>query len=144
MDITITRNRYTPHSTQGELEVDGIFQCYTLEDTARVFKIPGKTCIDAGTYNVIITPSNRFRDENDNPRLMPLLEKVPNFDGVRIHSGNTDKDTDGCILVGNVRQEDAIYESRTAFITLFAKIKSALETDNKVTLTIKDMFKPTL
>lgn len=82
-------------------------------------KIAGQTAIPAGTYKVIIDMSNRFK------RLLPLLIDVPNFTGVRIHPGNTDKDTDGCILVGTSQSPDFVGNSRVAFEALFTKMRSA-------------------
>jgi hypothetical protein len=47
-----------------------------------------------GKYKVIVDRSNRFN------RDLPLLIDVVGFTGVRIHRGNTAKDTQGCILPG--------------------------------------------
>lgn len=85
--------------TAGRLSIDGRPFCDTLEDTVRtlrspVDKVPGKTAIPAGEYRVSVTHSPRFGRE------LPLLENVPYFSGVRIHAGNSDRDTEGCILVG--------------------------------------------
>jgi hypothetical protein len=99
MQITIKRLHKTDTSTIGELLIDGIFECYTLEDVERDVKIKGETAIPKGAYKVIINESTRFK------RLLPLLLNVPNFEGVRIHSGNTNHDTEGCILVGQTRGE---------------------------------------
>jgi hypothetical protein len=106
--------------------VDGLFQCFTLEDVERPVKIKGETAIPKGTYKVIINESNRFK------RLLPLLLNVPDFEGVRIHSGNSNHDTEGCILVGQTRNKNYIGQSRKAFEKLFKKMQSAKE----ITLTI--------
>ena len=105
--------------TQGELYLNGILECYTLEDTVREddIKLPGRTAIPAGCYDVAITESPRFGNE-----LMPLLLDVPNFTWIRIHWGNTAKDTDGCILVGSVRAKGAVLSSRAAMKKLMGKL----------------------
>lgn len=106
--------------TIGELYADGEFECYTLEDRERHgLKVPGETAIPFGTYTVVVTRSQRFQ------RLLPLLLEVPEFSGVRIHPGNTAKDTGGCILVGETKTQDAVLSSRKAFDILFDKIKQA-------------------
>lgn len=119
MKLTLKREPSTTKSTPGQLYVDGVFECYTLEDVVRPNKIYGQTAIPAGTYKVIINMSNRFK------RLLPLLLDVPNYEGVRIHPGNTDKDTDGCILPGVTRSVDFVGNSRVAFDALFAKMQKA-------------------
>ena len=121
MQITVKRLHKTDTSTIGELLIDGIFECYTLEDIERPVKIKAETAISKGTYKVIINQSNRFK------KLLPLLLKVPNFEGVRIHPGNSNHDTEGCILVGRTRSKDFIGQSRKAFESLFAKMKLAKE-----------------
>jgi len=126
MQITIKRLHKTDISTIGELLIDGIFECYTLEDIERPVKIKAETAIPKGTYKVIINMSNRFK------RLMPLLLNVPNFEGVRIHAGNTNHDTEGCILVGRTRSKDFIGQSRKAYEKLFKKMQAAKD----ITLTI--------
>jgi len=127
MKLLLKRLHRTENSTIGELSIDGKFECYTLEDKERDVKIKGETAIAKGTYNVTITQSNRFK------RLLPLLANVPNFEGVRIHAGNTNHDTEGCILVGTTRSKDFIGNSRVAFDKLFKKMQLA----QKITLTIE-------
>ena len=126
MKIQIKRLHRTKFSTIGELLVDGVWECYTLEDIERDVKIKGETAIPKGTYKVIINQSNRFK------RLLPLLLNVEGFEGVRIHAGNTNHDTEGCILVGKTRSNDFIGQSRKAFDSLFNKMQKAKE----ITLTI--------
>ncbi len=123
MILKLIRKQFTPESTIGELSVDGAFECFTLEDTVREVKIPGQTAIPAGTYEVAVTFSNKFKKQ------LPLLMNVPNFDGVRIHSGNRPADTEGCILVGTAKGPEAnfIGNSRAAFDALFRKIQAAVQ-----------------
>jgi hypothetical protein len=121
MEILLKRVHKTATSTIGELSVDGKFECYTLEDVERKVKVKNETAIPKGKYKVVITPSNRFK------RDLPLLLKVPGFEGIRIHSGNTNHDTEGCILVGQTRAADFINKSRKAFDKLFAKMQKAKE-----------------
>lgn len=128
MELTLIREPSTARSTPGKLLVDGVFECFTLEDIVRPKKIPGETAIPAGTYKVIINMSNRFK------RLLPLLLNVPGFEGVRIHTGNTDKDTEGCILVGTTRSTDFVGNSRVAFGSLFPRMQAA----SSITIAIKD------
>lgn len=102
-DLKLTLWRYIANTERedgdnniiGDFFFDNEFFCYTLEDQlrARGEKVYGKTCIEAGTYEVVLTYSNRFK------RIMPLLLDVPNFEGIRLHGGNTAKDSHGCPLV---------------------------------------------
>lgn len=126
MIIKIKRLYKSENSTIGEMTVDGKWECYTLEDKERDVKIKSETAIPKGTYKVIINQSNRFK------KLLPLVLNVPNFEGIRIHPGNTNHDTEGCILVGRTRSKDFIGQSRKAFESLFTKMKLAKE----ITLTI--------
>lgn len=132
MLLKVTRVQLDPDVTIGELSVDGQFECYTCEDTVRPngTKVFGQTAIPAGTYNVLVTFSPHF----DRP--LPLLERVPDFEGVRIHPGNTPADTEGCLLVGKDRLAKSIGESRVAFDALFPKIQAALSSGDTVSLEI--------
>jgi len=119
MILKLQRKKITDKSCIGELLLNGGIECYTLEDPPREKKIPGVTGIPAGEYRLIIDFSNRFQE------MMPLLLNVPGFDGIRIHPGNTDEDTEGCILVGDTMGENRIGKSRIAFNRLFKKLSEA-------------------
>jgi hypothetical protein len=119
MKLELKRKIFTDDSTIGELFIDGIFVCYTLEDKVRDKKIYGVTAIPYGEYEVVITFSNRFK------QYMPLLLKVPGFEGIRIHSGNKSADTEGCILVGSSKSLNFVGNSRVTYRSLFAKMKIA-------------------
>lgn len=117
--------------TIGKLYTDGIYFCDTIEDVVRTIKIKHETAIPIGKYQVIITRSERFKKD------MPLLLNVPNFDGIRIHSGNTESDTSGCILVGENKVKGQVINSRLTFVKLFAIIQSALRLGDKVFIEIE-------
>lgn len=120
MKLKLKRQDYSDSRTIGRLSIDGEDFCWTLEDAVRTGpKVYGKTAIPAGTYAVKLTMSPRFA------RILPLLIDVPGFDGVRIHPGNTAADTEGCLLVGTGRTNDAITGSRAAFNALMARLEHA-------------------
>jgi len=130
MKLLLKRIHKTDKSTIGELYIDGKFECYTLEDVERKDKVYGKTAIPKGSYEVIMNMSNRFK------KLMPLLLNVPNYEGVRIHTGNKAEDTEGCILLGKTRGIDFIGNSKKAVADFYTKLEKELKT-KKVTLTIE-------
>ncbi len=129
MEILVRRITRTEKSTIGELYIDGVFFCYTLEDKDRELKqtdslqsiiqrkVKGATAIPTGSYQVMLTYSNRFK------KIMPQLMNVPGFEGVRIHSGNTAADTEGCLLVGMAKGNQMITKSRLAYAGLLDRLK---------------------
>ena len=132
MKLRLERTWCGPKCTIGQLLVDGASECFTLEDVVRAdgVKVYGETAIPAGSYPVTITPSARFK------RDLPLIENVPNFEGIRIHPGNTAEDTHGCVLVGRTKGPDFVGESKAAFAALYAKIAAALDAGDAVTLEV--------
>ena len=122
--------------------------CDTLEDTFRLLpkvcpntpkgigcnckeKVHGKTCIPYGTYTVRLSYSNRFR------RILPEVLNVPHFLGIRLHSGNSSKDTEGCILVGTKSKGDWVTASRVAFNKLYKLLQTAEKNKEEITITIR-------
>src|ERR1700693_2923546 len=124
MLLALSRTTFDSVSTIGQLSVDGQFECFTLEEP----KGDGTSgfCITPGTYNVVLTFSPKFQ------RQMPLLIAVPSREAIRIHWGNTAKDTEGCILVGQTDSTDFIGDSRKAFEALYPKIETALNSGQTV------------
>lgn len=110
--------------TIGKLYCNGEYFCDTLEDVVRPKgeKVYGKTAIPEGKYKVIITMSNRFK------KMLPLILDVPNFAGVRIHSGNTEVDTEGCILVGENKVKGKVINSRATM----NKLMKMLDEENTI------------
>lgn len=138
MKLKLVRIKGTAGFTEGKLYVNDVFECYTVEDADRQLeaggvKIQNKTAIPKGIYKVIISMSNRFKKN------LPLLLDVPGFEGVRIHSGNSSKDTEGCIIVGSINDkndDDWVGASKVAMSRLLPKIYDALAVKEPVTLEI--------
>jgi hypothetical protein len=137
MELKLERKEMTDKSTIGELFIDGEFAYYTLEDKDRQLETAGcsakvdkETCIPRGTYKVIIDDSTRFK------RKMPHILDVDCFEGIRIHSGNYSGDTEGCILLGTEKGEDAVWHSNNAFNDFFPKLEKGLSS-GEVWITIE-------
>lgn len=128
MRLYLYRKVFTGQSTIGELWIERKFFCYTLEDIVRDIKIAGETAIPAGSYQVIMTYSPRFK------KILPLICGVPDFEGVRIHTGNKASHTEGCILVGYAKAENFIGQSKKAFNDLM-QILSIANNAIKITIT---------
>ena len=119
MKLLLTRTAKRPTYTIGKLYIDGEYFCDTLEDADRGLrqdmplseikriKVANETAIPTGTYNVIVNMSPKFG------RMLPRLMNVAGFDGILIHRGNTDKDTSGCILVGENKVVGKVINSTT-------------------------------
>jgi hypothetical protein len=133
--LVLERKWYTKKSTIGELSIDGKFECYILEDYDRLSKarkkVYGETAIPRGTYTIRLNKSPRFK------RILPLLISVPGFSGIRIHAGNTAKDTEGCLLPGTTRRKDFVGQSKRAFSKLYKKLERAKSENRKIIMEIQ-------
>lgn len=128
LNLVLKRTVFHSDCTIGELYSNGEFECYTLEDVVRPTgeKVYGKTAIPVGEYRVTVEYSPKFK------RPMPLLHLVPHFEGVRIHTGNTAADTEGCILVGKSVAGKSLVQSKVAFAPLLEKILGASTVSLKI------------
>ena len=144
MEVLIDRAWKKDGYTISRLYVNGeLFGCNTLEDTDRGLrqdmhleeikkkKVYGQTAIPSGSYECVYTYSNRFN------KMLPLLKDVPGFDGIRIHSGNSAKDTLGCILVGKNNKKGWVSDSRFWTNKLIQTMKTAWDKKEKVTIVIQ-------
>ena len=136
MKLILTRHARRADYTIGRLEDEnGKRICDTLEPTWRDYKggemkNPKKSAIPEGSYRAVVTKSRRFQ------KYLPLLVGVPGFEGVRIHAGNTSRDTEGCILVGQNLQVGKVLWSR---ITL-EKLMKLIENEKEIYLTMKNTW----
>lgn len=135
MKLELRRIIFTDRTTIGDLSIDGVFFCNTLEDKDRKLesggrKIPERTAIPRGEYEVDITFSNRFK------KYLPELKNVPQFTGIRIHPGNNETNTEGCILVGDKVDDYSIMNSRVTFNDLFDLLEAAKTRGEKINLVV--------
>jgi hypothetical protein len=125
------------------LSIDGQPFCATLEDVVRevpgvpvhAWKVPGNTAIPSGMYEVEITYSQRFK------RDLPLLLNVPGFAGIRIHAGNTEDETSGCILVGQWTGGERIHNSLLNLNALMDMLEIANISKRAIVIDIRNPLK---
>ena len=118
MKITVQRKTLTPQSTEGEMFLDGLFECYTLEPPT--LDPPTKPrAIPADTY-----PWRKYFSPDHGIEVV-LVENVPGFTGIEIHPGNFPRDTLGCTVVGTIEQENFVGHSQEEFARLMAKLPAS-------------------
>lgn len=141
MEIVVVRFHKKEKYTIGKMYINGTYFCDTLEDTDRGLtqemsldaierkKVYGKTAIPTGRYRVELTKSPKFG------RILPLLYNVKGFEGIRIHRGNTDEDTLGCILVGQNKAVGKVINSAITEQNLIDKLRD-IEQGERIFITI--------
>ena len=139
MKIELIRIAFKDTYTIGKLYVDDTYFCDVLEDVDRGLdssmseseilekKVKGQTAIPTGHYVINITYSPKYK------RMMPLMLNVKGFSGIRIHSGNSSKDTEGCLLVGKNKKVGMVLESRDTYQRLF----KMMEGEKNITIDIR-------
>ena len=137
MKLTVVRTQFGKDATNGILLVDGIFECFTLEDQYQEVKVMHETCIPEGTYDIKFRTVGGFHDKykkrygNDHYGMLHLQD-VPNFTYILIHAGNTDEHTSGCLIVGESQQDLDISDdgfighSGKAYLKLYKKVSKEL------------------
>ena len=140
MRLTLKRIANRPTYCIGKLYINGKYFCDTLEDRdrglsdsmteeeIREIKIKGETAIPVGIYTVLLTYSPKYG------KIMPLINNVKGYQGIRIHTGNTSKDTEGCLLVGKNTVVGRLTDSRNTFNALFKRLQQ--KGSNKITIEI--------
>lgn len=128
--------------TIGRLYVDGVLWCNTLEDKDRgltskmntedikKIKVYGETAIPTGKYQVTYSYSPKFK------RYLPRVNDVPCYTGILIHNGSTDKNTSGCVLVGENKIKGQLVNSTYWMNKLCERIKDAVNHGEIVTIEI--------
>ena len=140
MRLTLKRIANRKDYCIGKLYINGKYFCDTLEDVDRglddsmtedeikQIKIKGETAIPTGIYTVLLTYSPKYK------KIMPLINNVKGYSGIRIHSGNSSKDTEGCLLVGKNTVVGRLTDSRNTYNALFKRLQQ--KGSNKITIEI--------
>lgn len=154
MDVLVKRKYKKSSYTVGDLYIDGVWFCSTLEDLDRglyqnmaleeikMLKVYGETAIPAGKYLIRMDiVSNKYSKvewywENCGGGRMPRVEDVKGFEGVLLHPGNTALDSYGCILVGLNKKKGQLVESKKTFKKLWNKLEKAHKQEEAIWLTI--------
>ena len=137
MKLQVVRTQFGTDATNGLLFVNGLFECYTLEDQYQAVKVMHETCIPEGTYDIKFRKTGGFhakyseRYKNAHYGMLHIQD-VPNFTYILIHTGNTDEHTSGCLIVGETQQDlevskdGFIGSSTVAYKKMYAKVAGQL------------------
>ena len=145
MKLDVVRTQFGKDATNGMLFIDGVFECFTLEDEVRDVKIHSETAIPLGEYEIKLRTEGGFHSKytaryGAMHKGMLWLQDVPNFKWILIHTGNQDSHTAGCLLVGETQQDldkgkdGFIGGSGDAYKKMYPKVADALLAGEKVTI----------
>ena len=135
MELKLDRKYKKQNYTIGDLYVNGQWFCNTIEDKVRILnsfedKVYGETAIPEGRYKVLVTYSPKFK------RYLPELINTPFFKNIRIHSGNTEKDSEGCIIVGENKVKGKVVNSKATLDRLMNILLPASQRGEEIFITI--------
>ncbi len=145
MEIKVIRTQFGKDATNGMVFIDGIFECYSLEDQYQEVKVMHETCIPEGKYDIKFRTTGGFHSKYSSRygamhHGMLHIQDVPGFQYILIHTGNTDEHTSGCLIVGDTQQDldvnfnGMVGASTQAYKKLYPKIAKELLIGEKVTI----------
>ena len=153
MKLELKRIAKKDKYTIGHLYIENKYFCDTLEDPDRGLtstmslteikskKIKGDTAIPTGTYKITLdVVSPKYSNFSKYPYVkfcggkMPRLLNIPGYEGVLIHAGNTQKDTEGCLLVGANKVVGKVINSQVTWKNLYEILQ---KDKNNLSITIK-------
>lgn len=153
MELLVDRKWKKQSYTISNLYINGEWFCNCLEDAdrgldnsmsedmIRTLKKPSITAIPRGTYEItldVVSPKYskvQFYKDVCNGKV-PRLKNVKGFDGILIHAGNTDKDSSGCLLVGQNKVKGQVLNSKETFKQLYKLLQDRRSRGEKITIKI--------
>jgi len=150
MKLDVIRTQFGKDATNGLLFINGVFECFTLEDEVRDVKVMSETAIPLGEYEIKLRTEGGFHTKytaryGELHKGMLWLQDVPNFKWILIHTGNTDSHTGGCLLLGETQQDldkgkdGFIGGSGDAYKKMYPKVANAILSGEKVTIKYSDI-----
>jgi hypothetical protein len=155
MKLEVKRLADNGDTTLGVFYINGVFECFTVEDEERAVKVMGETRVPNGTYNVVLRKEGGFharyaKKYGSMHKGMLCITNAPNykivgdnmeFQYVLIHTGNTDEHTAGCLLVNDAVSGATFTGSSSvdAYKDLYTEIADAIEDGEEVTITYTDI-----
>lgn len=158
--IRIERFKSEKDCTLSKMYIKGQYMGFVIEDEIRKVKVKGETAIPQGTYDLDTRFSPRFsrffdydsksktlisNDKRTGKHPLIWIKNVPNFEFILIHWGNTDDDSDGCLIVGDklgvIKGQTAVLNSRIFYRRIYPiLIEELLKKDQKCKITITNNF----
>lgn len=156
MKLTVKRFADNGETTLGILYVDGVFECFTVEDQEQKGeKVKGETRIPNGIYDIKLRTEGGYHSKygakyGSMHKGMLCIHNAPdwkivtdthNFQYILIHTGNNDSHTMGCLLVNDsVSGKDFNGSSSVdAYKDLYPKVVGAIENGEHVTIEYIDI-----
>tara|TARA_B100000287_G_C20582194_1_gene760806 strand:+ start:593 stop:1180 length:588 start_codon:yes stop_codon:yes gene_type:complete len=145
MKLDVVRTQFGKDATNGMLFINGVFECYTLEDEVRDVKVHSETAIPLGEYEIKLRTEGGFHKKYTTRygamhKGMLWLQNVPGFTWILVHTGNTDEHSAGCLLIGETQQDldkgrdGFVGGSGDAYKKMYPKVANALLSGEKVTI----------
>lgn len=154
MELLIDRKWKKQSYTISNLFIDGKWFSNVLEDAdrgldnsmsedmIRTLKKPSITAIPRGTYEItldVVSPKYskvQFYKDVCNGKV-PRLKNVKGFDGILIHAGNTEHNTNGCLLCGLNKVKGQVVNSKETFKHLYKLLQDGKSRGEKITIKIE-------
>ena len=136
MLVNVIRDKVISDAQFGKIYIDDLYQCETLENK--------NTLIPCDTYSIgFRSEGGWFNKEKKKHSYQPFrgmleIKNVNNRSFILIHPSNTTAEIEGCIAVGQKRDEAnvRIYPSRISYYPLYQKIADQIAKGGSVSIKI--------